>query len=172
MPFVEFNEENPFRSANHIRAAVNFPSTSRTVMNRLWYANIHCRRATSKQRLTEGHVVDRLVFATSWSDFDWGSVIFTDETSISSDCESHGHVYRESVTRRETSGRFSVSCWSWMSRAGVGVLERIHGRFNASQYVHILEIVMLPSVRIWNLKGNLFFQQDNHPVHCSMSIQG
>ena len=58
-----------------------------------------------------------------------------------------------------------------MSRAGVGVLERIHGRFNAPQYVHILENVMLPSVKVRNPEGNLIFQQDNHPVHCSMGVQ-
>ena len=58
-----------------------------------------------------------------------------------------------------------------MSRAGVGVLECIHGLFNASQYVHILENVMLPSVRVWNPEGNLIFQQDNHPVHYSMGAQ-
>ena len=37
-----------------------------------------------------------------------------------------------------------------MSRAGVGVLERIHSRFNARQHVHILENVMVSSVRLWN----------------------
>ena len=58
-----------------------------------------------------------------------------------------------------------------MSRAGVGVLERIHGRFNAPQYLHIFENVMLRSVRIRNPEGNLIFQQDNHLVHCSMSVQ-
>ena len=46
---------------------------------------------------------------------------------------------------------------AWMSPAGVGVLERIHGRFNSPQYVHILENVMFPSVRVWNPKGNLIF---------------
>ena len=30
---------------------------------------------------------------------------------------------------------------------------------------------MFPSVQIWNSKGNLIFQQDNHPIHCSMDIQ-
>ena len=115
---------------------------------------------------------------TSWRDFDWGSVIFTDETSISSNCESRGHVYREPVTRYDTcydqrherSGRFSVSCWGWMSWAGIGMLECIHGLLNALQYVHILKNMMLPSVRVWNPKGNLIFQQDNHPMHCSMGI--
>ena len=58
-----------------------------------------------------------------------------------------------------------------MSRAGVGVLERIHGRYNAPQYQHIIEKVMLRSVRVRNLQVNLIFQQDNHPVCCSMGVQ-
>ena len=37
--------------------------------------------------------------------------------------------------------------------------------------VHILENVMLPSIRVWNPERNLIFQQDNHPMHCSMGIQ-
>ena len=81
--------------------------------------------------------MDKLL--TGWRDFDWGSVIITEETSIPSDCESWEHVYREpgarydtrSIQQRERSGRFSLSCWRWMHRAGAEVLDRIHGRFNA-----------------------------------------
>ena len=58
-----------------------------------------------------------------------------------------------------------------MSRAGVGVLERIHGRFNAPQYQHIFENLILRSVRVRNPEGNLVFQQDNHPMCCSMGVQ-
>ena len=71
-------------------------------MNRLRNANIHCWRAASKEGLTNRQAVDRLAFATGWRDFDWGSVIFNDETSISSDFESRGHVYREPGTRYDT----------------------------------------------------------------------
>ena len=148
-------------------------------MNRLSDANIHCWRAASKEGLTNGQAVDRLALATGWRDFYWGRLIFSDGTSISSDCESRGHFYREPGTRydtryiqrRERLGRFSLSCWSWMPHAGVGVLERIHGRFNAPQYQHIFENVMLRSVRVRNPEGNLIFQQKNHPVRCSMGVQ-
>ena len=58
-----------------------------------------------------------------------------------------------------------------MPRAGVDVLEHIHGRFNALQHVYILENVMFTSVRVWNSEGNVIFQQDNHPMHCSMGVQ-
>ena len=68
-------------------------------MNRLRDAYIHCWRAVSRKGITEGQAVDRLAFAIDWRDFDWGSVIFSDETTISSDCESRGHVYREPGTR-------------------------------------------------------------------------
>ena len=58
-----------------------------------------------------------------------------------------------------------------MSRAGIGLLESIHGRFNAPQYVHILENMSLPSVKVLNPEGNIIFQQDNHHMHCSMGVQ-
>ena len=64
------HKEYPFRSANQIRAAANFPGISRTVMNRLRDTNIRCWRAESKEGLTEGQAVDRLAFATGWRDFD------------------------------------------------------------------------------------------------------
>ena len=63
-------------------------------MNSLRDANIRCWRAASKEGLTDGQAVDLLTFATGWRDFD-----FTDETSISSDFESRGHVYRELGTK-------------------------------------------------------------------------
>ena len=71
-------------------------------MNRLIDANSHCWRTASKEGLKDGQAVDRLAFATGWRDFVWGSVMFSDETSISSDCESRGHVYREPGTRYDT----------------------------------------------------------------------
>ena len=59
-------------------------------MNRLRDEDIRCWRAAFKEDLTDRQAVDCLAFATGWKDFDWGSVIFSDETSISSDCESRG----------------------------------------------------------------------------------
>ena len=99
---VRVHEGNPSRPANQIGAAANIPGTSRAVMYRLRDANIHCRRAESKESLTEGQAFDRLAFATGRRDFDSGSVTFTDETSISSDCESSEQVYREPGTRYDT----------------------------------------------------------------------
>ena len=91
------HEENPFCSANQIGAVANFPGPSQTVINHLRDANIHCRRAASKEGLTDDEAAESL-------------------TSMSFDCESRGHVYREPgirydtryTQRRERSRRFSL----------------------------------------------------------------
>ena len=127
------------------------------------------------QRGLNRQAVARLASASGWRNFDWGSIILSDETSMSSDSESRGYVYREPGTRyiqrRERLGWFSLSCWSWMSHTGVGVLERIHSRCNAPQYQHIFENVMLRSGRVRNPEGNLIFQHNNYHVPCSMGFQ-
>ena len=102
------------------------------------------------QRGLNRQAVDRLAFTTGWRYFDWGSVIFSDETSISSDCESRGHVYREPGTRYELTISNEVRDRDDLAyHAGAGChmlvlvcLERIHGRFNVPQYQHILENVV------------------------------
>ena len=96
------HEDNPFCYANQIRDAANFPGTARTIMNHLRGANIYCRKVASKEGLIEGQAINCLPFTTSWRDFNWGNVIFTNETAISSNCESRGLVYRESGTRYDT----------------------------------------------------------------------
>ncbi|KAJ4426815.1 hypothetical protein ANN_26614 [Periplaneta americana] len=58
-----------------------------------------------------------------------------------------------------------------MSYDGVGLLDRIHCRFLADVYEHILANVMIPSARERYPEGTLFFQQDNHPVHTINRIQ-
>ena len=164
-PFTDFNPA-VMLSFFFLRTRWELRPTSLALLGWLWSvwdANIHCRRAASKEGLTEGQAIDCL--ATGSRDFAWGSVIFTEKTSISSNCESCGHIYREPGTRYDTryiqrherSGWFSVTCWGWMSCTGIGILECIHSRFNASQYVYILENLMLPSFQVWDPKGNWIY---------------
>lgn len=58
-----------------------------------------------------------------------------------------------------------------MSYTGTGLLERIHGRFTAEIYEHILANTMIPSAREWYPDGTLVFQQDSHLVHTTNRIQ-
>ena len=90
--------EDPFRSVNQLHAASNFPGCSWTVNNHLRAGNLRSRRAVRKFDLTEEHAVDRLAFVTSIDEgFDWGWVIFSDETIVSTDYNGSARVYRESA---------------------------------------------------------------------------
>ncbi|KAJ4426373.1 hypothetical protein ANN_27187 [Periplaneta americana] len=60
------------------------------------------------------------------------------------------------------SGCVNVACWEWISYDGAELLERIHSRFTAEVYEHILANEMIPSAEERYPEGTVFFQQDNH----------
>ncbi|KAJ4428346.1 hypothetical protein ANN_24365 [Periplaneta americana] len=132
---------------------------------------IRCRRAVRREHLTMDHAVDRVAYATLRQNFDWRNFIFSDEVIVSSSNDGPALVYRMDghryderfVGRLNRLGRVSVACWGWMSYNGAGLLERIHGRFTAEVYEHILANVMIPSARERYSEGTRYFQQDNHP---------
>lgn len=173
--------EDSFRSARDLKAASGFPGCLRTVNNRLRTDyNIRHYRAAPKISMSEGQAVDRLASVTGCFDgVDWGRVIFSDETTISTDYYGRPGVYREPGSRfnrkhihqRRRSGRISVPVWGWCSRDGAGVIERIYGRLNTAKYLHILENVFLPSARVRYPEGTLLFQQDNCSVHTAAVVQ-
>jgi len=79
-----------------------------------------------------------------------------------------GERYNEEhVLFKVSSGRTSVTTWGWMSADGLGMLWRIEGNLNSEQYVHILENIMLPSVRERYPEGRIVFQHDRSPIHTS-----
>ncbi|KAJ4440908.1 hypothetical protein ANN_10756 [Periplaneta americana] len=112
-----------------------------------------------------------------WIDFDWRNVIFFDEVIVSNSTAlvycMNGHQYDERFVRRtiNKSGCVRVESWGWMSYDGAGLLERIHERFTAEGYEHILANIMIPSARKRYPEGRLFFQQNNHPIHTANRIQ-
>ena len=87
--FLTIHEENLFCPVNQIRAAANFPGTSQWLWT-IWEMQIciavqrGLNRGTSCRPPSLCNQLGR--------DFDWGNITFTDKTSISSYCESHGHV--------------------------------------------------------------------------------
>ncbi|PSN48472.1 hypothetical protein C0J52_11716 [Blattella germanica] len=93
--------EDSFRSARDLKAASGFPGCPRTVTNRLRTGyNIRRYRAASKISMTKGQAVDRLASAIGCFDgVDWGRVIFSAETTISTDYYGRHGVYRERGSR-------------------------------------------------------------------------
>jgi len=81
-----------------------------------------------------------------------------------------GEHYNPQYTRK-CSGHVSFHCWGWISHEGAGVLHRIEGHLDGLQYQHILQNVMVPSVRMLCPNGIIHLQQDHSPVHDSCVVQ-
>jgi hypothetical protein len=58
--------------------------------------------------------------------------------------------------------------WGWISYNGMGVCWKVDGRFNADNYLQILENVVMPSVGHLFPNNSLICQQDNFPLHTTV----
>ena len=74
-----------------------------------------------------------------------------------------------SICRR--SGLLSVHFWSWITHEGVGMLHRTVGHLDGFHYKHILQKVMVPSIRMLYPDGTIQFQQDHYSIHDSRVVQ-
>lgn len=111
---------------------------------------------------------------------DWGRVLFTDESSVSTFSSERVQVWRASGMRnepeyfqkRKRSGRVSVSVWGCLSLTGLGTLHRIPGHLNGESYRDLLEHVMTPNVLDFHFPDGYFiFQQDNCGIHRSHIVR-
>ena len=172
-------ERNPFFSARDLKAATGFPGQRNTIVSRLKAAGLRARHAAVKELLTDEHQLYRFAFAESNVDREWDRVIFTDESTFSSANDGPVLVYRPQGERYnpqymstcKRSGRVSVHCWGWISHEGAGVLHRIEGHLDGLQYQHILQNVMVPSVRMLYPEGIIHLQQDHSSIHDSRVVQ-
>ena len=69
------------------------------------------------------------------------------------------------------SGRVSVLCWGWISHEGAVMLQRMEGHLDSLQHQHILQNVMLPSVRMLYPDDIIHFQQDRSSIHDFRVVQ-
>lgn len=179
---IEYLRENPFESARMAKDATDFPGSRSTVCRRIKLSDLQNRVAAKKSILTEENKQARVIFALNYIYRDpafWERVIFTDKKVFKSTNDGHIRVYRPQnsrfneryVSAGTKSGRFSVNVWAWISYNGMGVCWRIDGRFNAANYLDILENVMMPSVEHLYPNNSFIYQQDNCPVHTTNTVR-
>jgi len=131
-----------------------------TIISRLKAAGLRARHS-AVELFTDEHKLYRFAFAKSNVDRKWDRVIFTDESTFSSANDGPVLVYRPQGQRYnpqymstcKRSGRVSVRCWGWISHEEARVLRHIGGHLNGLQYQHILQNVMVPSVRMLYTDG-------------------
>lgn len=171
---------NPIITSTNIVERLGIACRPRTIRNFLHKNNIHARQPARKVELFPHHANQRLNFANTNLNRDWGTVIFTDEKVFSTSEESKKMVWRQNGTRFEErhvvpvrrSSRISIAYWGWLSAAGPGELTQIHNKMNAEQYIQVLEDVLIPSVRaLYPEPTPIFLVQDNSAVHTSRMVR-
>lgn len=181
---LELAASRPLVTAVTITRTLNLACNPQTVRNRLQEGNKGCYVPAVKECLNTHHKEARLGFALEYIQKDpefWNTVIFTDETVLSTVEATARHCWREKGTRylpeniveRKTSGRKTASFWGWMWAQGPGELVKIEGKFNSQQYIEILEEVLLPSVRAMAIPPHMpiTLVQDNSSIHKSKMVR-
>ena len=159
---TEVATQGSHTNAVAIRDTLNLDVSAGTIRNRLHAGGIHHRTPVVKQKLEDRHKAARLEFAQRYVDEGldfWGRVIFSDEKTFASNMHGRLHCWRRDNTRYDNqniyevarSGHITCNVWGWIHLHGVGELAEISGRFNAEQYLEILEEVMVPTVRAYAL---------------------
>jgi len=173
--------DRPFGTVQEAINRANVAVSNRTARRRLNEAGYHCYRPAQKIPLTLDHREQRVAFALEnlvTSRAEWEATIWTDEKVFVSCADHRPHVWRprdqrlnpNHVVPLHRSGRISCGMWGWISGTAIGELVPIPTRMNSEEYIHILEEVLLPSVRaIYSEEDMPIIRlvQDNSPVHTS-----
>jgi len=75
------------------------------------------------------------------------------------------------TTTSKRSGRVSVHCCDWIAHEGTRMLHHIERHLDGFQYMHILQNVMVPSVRMLFPRGIIQFEQDHSSIHDCRVVQ-
>jgi DNA-binding Lrp family transcriptional regulator len=132
------------------------------------------RTSTEEDQTRVGFALDYILREDNF----WEHVIFTDEKVFQSSCSGRLRVYRprnqryneKYVRKIDTSGRFSVNMWAWISANSRGVLLQFEKRLTSHVCIRVLKDVMLPSVTQVFLENDFIFQQDNCPIHTAHRV--
>jgi hypothetical protein len=154
---VHVIENRHFLPAVDALGLTNFPASVHTARRRIRAANLRNHSAARKFRVKPRHKETRVGFALNYilrEDNFWEHVIFTDEKVFQSSSSGRLRVYRprnqryneKYVRKIDTSGRFSVNLWAWISANSRGVLLQAEERLTSHVYIRVLEDVMLASV--------------------------
>lgn len=149
-----------------------------TVRNTLRAAGLKGHVKIKKPLLTQRHKKLRLEFARAhahWSAEDWEKVIFSDESKMNR-LGSDGRVWTWRKPGSALEARYvkptlkfgggSVMIWGCMMAGGVGTMQRIVGKMNASYYVDILSRNLPATCEKFNKQPqDIVFQHDNDPKH-------
>lgn len=164
---VTTSEAFPFMTAREIRDELRIVCSVSTVKRFLREANLPAFRARTKNGLTEKHKIARLQFSTHHQQFDWNSVIFSDEKTVQNYYNGKKYVRRPRgqawneryVIRVNRTRQFKVNLWGYIMPDSYDLF-LLPDRHDAMSYLDTLKKAKIDEIA--ELK---VFMQDNASVH-------
>lgn len=177
---VRQSRKNPFSSSEELKRELSAPVTSRTIRNRLVEMTLRAHSARKVPYLSKKNISSRKIFAKKHLlRENWKNVLWSDETKINLfGSDGKQYVRRPPNTAYDPKhtiktvkhGGGNIMLWGCFSSSGVGPIYWIKDKMCATDYVQILNTVMLPyAAEEMPLKWE--FMQDNDPKHSSKLVK-
>ena len=135
-----------------------------------------------KPLVSEKNRIKRLGWARErqkWSN-EWDKIIWSDESKFELfRGDGRRWVWRmphekydvECLIPTMKSGQDGIMVWGCFTKHGLGPLVRLDGRITAKEYVTVLNDHLMPYINTLESKEDMFFQEDNAPIHTARVVK-
>jgi hypothetical protein len=164
-----------------IKHKLDLDVSTRTVRRRLDEAGLKGRVSRKEYPFTPAQLQKRLSFARgylNWTEDQWGTVVFSDETHIHLGQHGQvwvqrppGHAFDFEYMSNKIPHAERVSVWGCFSRSGVGDIDIFTDMLDARMMKAILNDHLLQSARRLFPATHWWFLQDNDPKHRSRLVR-
>jgi transposase len=175
----------PFTTPRGLKRKVELDVSPRTIDRRLIEAGLPGRVAKHMYEFTEEHIRQRLSFAEgykNWTEEQWESVLFTDETSFKGAGFSGqvwvrrpvGEALNPLYTVDKKPHPVKVHLWGCFSASGLGYSYIFNENLDAKLLKSILSTHLIPSAQLLfpqDPPQQWWLLQDNDPKHRSREIR-
>jgi transposase len=179
---IRRHASNRIVSAKQIKAELNLQVSESTAYRAMASTEyLEHRMMLKRPRITKASRAERTTFATEhvhWMD-EWNHTIFSDEKKFNLDgpdgWSSYWHDLRKEplIFSKRQQGGGSVMVWLAISHQRTSPICFIEETLNSNKFIQLLSKELEPLVR--DLEGlyheEIYFQQDNAPVHSSHATQ-
>jgi transposase len=159
--------------ATEISHRTQVPMSARTLMRAFKRKKIKSYIARRKPMISEKNRIKRLKWARTyknWTKKDWRRVLWTDESTISTDSSGkirvwchRDELYNPDCTQATVkSGRTSIMVWGCVNGQDLRHLTRTSSRMNGKEYGDLILDTIYP---ITLVSGEGILQEDNAPIH-------
>jgi len=161
---------------NELSTIHNINCSRMTIYNRLIFLNYKNKIPIIKPLLTEKHLNDREYWAIYYQNFDWNTVIWSDESTVSIQPNNYSKIWihkNDTIIKRVVKHPLKINIWGCILKNNNLIIQIYDKTMNGHKYIDILKTKLLPLINNNKILGNPFiFQQDNATSHtCKNSLK-